>query len=69
MDLDSLTESLNARKTFMCALYSHEKRLQKAAPGSQGRLPKTAPGAAAPENGSGAAEVQSRFFGIFCGSL
>ena len=35
-------ESMNAQKTFLWALYSHEKRLPKMAPGSQG----VAPGAA-----------------------
>ena len=41
MDLDSVTsnESVNARKTFVCALYSHEKRLRIMAPGSQGAAP------------------------------
>ena len=32
-------ESVNARKTFECALYSHEKRLPKTVPGS----PRAAP--------------------------
>ena len=44
-------ESMNTRKTFMCALYSHEKLLPKTAPGSQGAAPDGAPGLVALENG------------------
>ena len=32
-------ESMNAQKTFVCALYGHDKRLPKMVPGSQGAAP------------------------------
>ena len=32
-------KSVNARKTFVCALNGHEKRLPKTAPGSKGAAP------------------------------
>ena len=54
-------ESVNARKTIVCTLYSQEKRLPKTAPGSQGaapgaanvwRLPTALPGWRLPGNDS-----------------
>ena len=37
--MDLFWESVNARKTFVCALYRHEKQLPKTALGSQGAAP------------------------------
>ena len=50
-------KSVNTRKAFMCALYSHEKQIPKTAPGSKGVSPDGAPRLASLENGSWLPEV------------
>ena len=56
-------ESVNARKTFVCALYRHEKRLQKMPPGSQG----AGPGAASVWRLESRSCVELGFFCVFGG--